>query len=74
MVVVKELAAEFEVELAAELFDPLLDLPCLQLNVLLVIESLAHASLPSLVCNFDSIPEPVCAPTPGFPHPIPRTQ
>ena len=43
MVVVEQLAAEFKVELAAELGDALLDVLGLVGNVLLVIETLAHA-------------------------------
>ena len=46
VVVVEQLAAELEVELAAELGDALADVLGLQLDVLVVVESLAHA--PSL--------------------------
>ena len=44
MVVVEQLAAELEVELAAELGDALLDVLGLQADVLIVIESLAHGA------------------------------
>ena len=42
MVVVEELTAELEIELAAKLLDPLADTLGLQLDVLVVVESFAH--------------------------------
>ena len=53
MVVVEDLPPEFEVELAAELAYSLLDVLCLELDVLVVVESDSrHAcSFSSGVCN-----------------------
>ena len=42
VVIIKELAAKLEVELAAKLIDALLDARCLQLDVAVVVESGAH--------------------------------
>ena len=42
MVVVEELAAEFQVQLATELVDALADALRLQLDVLVVVETFAH--------------------------------
>ena len=44
MVVVEELAAELQIELAAELVDAVADVLCLQRDVLVVVESYAHGS------------------------------
>ena len=66
MVVVEQLAAEFKVELAAELGDALLDVLGLVGNVLLVIETLAHAfgsfviwRYRNIVAEFRSPPAPL---------------
>ena len=47
VVVVEELAAKFEVELAPELADPLADAGGLHLDVLVLVESKAHGTIPS---------------------------
>ena len=42
MVVVEQLSAEFQIELAAELVDAVADVLCLKRDVLVVVESDAH--------------------------------
>ena len=47
MIVVKQLAAKLQIELAAKLRDALLNVSSLQLDILRVVETLAHVWLPS---------------------------
>ena len=60
MVVVKEFAAEFQIEFAAELRDALSDVGGLQLDVFFVVEFLAHRGrhpFPNDVVNGKIIPD-----------------
>ena len=47
MIVVKQLAAKLQIELATKLRDALLNVSSLQLDILRVVETLAHVWLPS---------------------------
>lgn len=71
MIVVKEFAAEFQIEFAAELRDALSDVGGLQLDVFFVVESLAHKGrhpFPNDVVNGKIIPDIVGNKKMGFPR------
>ena len=47
MIVIEQLAAKLQIQLAAKLRDALLNVSSLQLDILRVVETLAHVWLPS---------------------------
>ena len=55
VVVVKELAAELQIELAAELAHALPDVLCLQLQIFIIVETDLHDCFPPLVQNLKNI-------------------